>query len=29
MICFLFYLDSISEIYVDNFFEVAYKIKKN
>ena len=29
MICFLFYLDSIPEIYIDNFFEVACKIKKN
>ena len=29
MICFLFYLDSIPEIYIDNFFEVAHKIKKN
>ena len=26
---FLFYLDSIPKIYFDNFFEVAYKIKKN
>ena len=26
---FLFYLDSIPEIYIDNFFEVAYKIQKN
>ena len=26
---FIFYLDSIPEIYIGNFFEVAYKIKKN
>ena len=29
MTCFLFYLDNISEIYFDNFFDVVYEIEKN
>ena len=28
MTCFLFYLDNIPQLYLDNFFEVAYEIEK-